>query len=763
MLGNYFTASKKNKGTMMISEPMRKEWFYWCGGGFVSMLLANFLLTESLVPSVSIPFIYSEDGIFHAWMTQRVIEGWLFDNPRNGYPFDSLFLDYPGSDFSNHILLKFLGFFSNNFAVAMNLYILLGFFFTFSSSYVVFRALNISIPLAFAGAFIFNFLPFHFLRLNHLFYTWYFVVPLYFYLGFICFNSSKNQPNLNPPFSKFLLLLLGLIIIAGFGVYYAFFGVIVLCISGLAGLIAHQNLKPAKWALGFIAIITIGVLLNLLPNIVHNIRNGTNIEVAKRLPMESEIYGLKLIQLISPRPGHRNNMLASFTSQYSQSSPLVNENHTATLGIIGSIGLIILFSTIILRLAGRRTDERLALLSLLVLSLFLFGTIGGLGSLFANAISPSIRAWNRISVFIGFGTIAGFLILFQVIVNRCIRHSRKNFILIPSALALMIISFYDQTTAACLTCIENIRRSFENDRAFVRKIEMQLPKGGAVYQLPYMPFPEVPPQHDLPDYGLALGFLHSKDLHWSYGGMKGRPGDFFFRGLAQEPINRQIEVIKKLGFSGIYIDRRGYSDKGNEIIRQISNFLGYGPSIEHADGKLVFFPINDTENMKAIGSDFSSIVQKFGYHLDHLGRRHDANLADGLDFTRRTWPSFIRDVRGLSDYEPWGRWSDANLNNSVRFDFFSPLPDKFNLVLLARPFGPDGKKSYTVKIGNQVHDFILDSGQAEVRIPFYLNNTQADSIEFIPQNPVSPYQLGISGDKRKIGLGFVSMKIDPIK
>ena len=49
--------------------------------------------------------------------------------------------------------------------------------------------------------------------------------------------------------------------------------------------------------------------------------------------------------------------------------------------------------------------------------------------------------------------------------------------------------------------------------------------GAMVFQLPYRRFPETQPLARMADYDLMRGYLHSDDLRWSYGFMKGRPGD----------------------------------------------------------------------------------------------------------------------------------------------------------------------------------------------------------------------------------------------
>jgi len=109
-------------------------WKWWLVGGIFCFELASILMSgwpKGLLPDFSYPFIYSVDGLSHAWMAQRAIEGWIFENPRSGYPFGSNFMDYPGSDSGNLLILKLLGLFVTDYHSALNLF----FSFKFSSDF----------------------------------------------------------------------------------------------------------------------------------------------------------------------------------------------------------------------------------------------------------------------------------------------------------------------------------------------------------------------------------------------------------------------------------------------------------------------------------------------------------------------------------------------------------------------------------------------------------------------------------------------------
>jgi phosphoglycerol transferase len=242
--------------------------------------------------------------------------------------------------------------------------------------------------------------------------------------------------------------------------------------------------------------------------------------------------------------------------------------------------------------------------------------------------------------------------------------------------------------------------------------------------------------------------------------MRGRDGDVFYRSLSQEPVEKQLEVIKRLGFAGIYIDRRGFDDNASGLIAKLTDVLGTGPTLSRADGEVCFFKLGSSATFGVDGLTNAQIMKKAGYLADKLGARYPATLRDGIDFTKSVWPEFIRNVHGISGHELWGRWSDANLSPSVKFEFFSALPQRFTMIFSGQAFSTNVDHDIVVKIGSQESKFRLSSGVTEIRIPFDLRGEMVDAIEFMPPNPISPKQLGISSDDRKLGMGFIQMRME---
>jgi phosphoglycerol transferase len=754
------TTSNSEPPLKSLQAALMENWKLALSGAVISFFLASILLTGwpgGLWPDISYPYSYQGDSLFHAWMAKSVSEGWLFNNARSGYPFGSNFIDFPGSDFGSHLIIKVLALLSSSSVTATNLFFLFSFPIVFISSFCVIRTFGVSRAFSFVGALLFTFIPFHFQRVSHLFYTWYFVAPIFFYLAFFIFRFSSSQilkTSKKRLWLKYASITIALLAISSFGVYYTLFGVILIFLAGILNLFKTGKPLGLKRALLIIFILTSGALLNITPNLIGKYEQGENQEAAKRFPVESEIYALKLMQLILPRADHRISYAGKLTQSYNTNSPLINENTTSTLGIIASLGLLTCFLYILISLSGTRTDHRLTFLAASTLVLFLFATTGGLGALFAFSISPSIRGWNRASIFIAFGCVLAFFLALQLFLEKFSPKIRPHSLL--AAVIILIVGMYDQTASRCKECNMLQKLAYDNDRNFVSDIERSLPEGAAIYQLPYMPFPETPPLNRLDAYQLATGFIHSKNLHWSYGGMKGRDGDMYYRSLANEPIEKQLEVVKRLGFNGIYIDRRGYSDNASALIANLTTLLGAPPLLNSSNGELAFFKLTPTESTILAGLSATQIMEKSGYYADHLGPRYSANLQEGIAFTRPGWPAFIKDVSGFSSPEPWGRWSDGN----ARLVFASALPQTFTLIMTAQAFGPNADKPAKILIGTREYEIKLESAASEVRIQVNLMGQTTNTISFTPSKPTSPSKLGISNDVRELGIGFISLRLE---
>jgi phosphoglycerol transferase len=86
--------------------------------------------------------------------------------------------------------------------------------------------------------------------------------------------------------------------------------------------------------------------------------------------------------------------------------------------------------------------------------------------------------------------------------------------------------------------------------------------------------------------------LHSKNLRWSFGAMKGREADLWQRQLQERPLDFLIKTLVMHGFAGIYLDRNGYASDGRQIETELSKLIGIKPLVSSTE-RISFFSLID--------------------------------------------------------------------------------------------------------------------------------------------------------------------------
>ncbi len=563
----------------------------------ISCLVILSLTTRLWETDISIPFIYSGDGVFAGMFFKGVIDnGWFFENPYIGMPTVHHMYDYPLVEAINFLLIKFLAFFSSDYAVVTNLFILLGYFLSAITSLFVFRHFRISFGPAMLGSLLFAFFPYHFMRnAGHLFLANYFMIPLATMVILWVFSQkdlllgydeSKGKVSVNFRSPKFWAATLICLLVSSIGIYYAFFTCFFLVIAGLSSLALRRGYNLLN-ALIFIGVITSGVLANVAPNLAYQATHGHNI--VQRSDSEAEIYGLKITHLLLPAYYHRSPQLAQFTSHYNATAPIMSEN-TANLGIIGGIGFLFLLGWILFyrRLVVSETIEHLSILNL---SAVLLATIGGFASLLTYLTHFQIRGYNRISIFIAFFSLLAIAFLLEKWREKLIATRFEQVIFYLSMGIILWMGLLDQTP---IPGTPNVHKTqYLQDKWFVKSIEISLPKGTMIFQLPYSHYVSGSigsSVNRMSDYEHLKGYLHSTHLRWSYGAMEGAEGDRWQQQVASKPADEFVKTIVFAGFGGLWLDRFGYADNGVTLVTQLKTILETTP-LESQDQRYVFWDL----------------------------------------------------------------------------------------------------------------------------------------------------------------------------
>jgi phosphoglycerol transferase len=511
--------------------------------------------------------------------------------------------DFPlGSDNLHWLLIKGIGLLSGDAVVVTNLYYFASFALVALSAFFVARALGTSRRAGFVVAMLYTFLPYHFLRgTGHLQLAAYFSVPI------ACLLVVRVWTD-DPPFFRrvdgrmrlewkewrTLWYVVGALVIASSGLYYAAFCLTLLVAVALLRLAVGRNWTTGASALLLCAVIGGGVLVNTAPSILYRLEHGRNTEVIDRTVQESDIYALRPIQLLSPTPGHRVEQLDQIAAEvlsarnYSDATPFLG-----LVGAAGFLGLMIL----LLGLGGRtRRGERapplLLRLAALTALATLIGVTGGLSWIIGLAGLTEIRAWNRISVFIAFFALLAVAIWLDRFVAWLPRFRWKALAVSAGTLLLVALAVLDQTNSFIIPDSRVFAAEWDSDDDFVQAIERRLGPGDAVFQLPYLPFPEgaldLPP-YGMEDYDPFRGYLHSDDLRWSYGAMRGREGDWQAQ-VVELGTKEMLDAVAAVGFRGLWVDRLGYPEEGAAVEDDLRDLLGEAPIVS-PDERFVFFDL----------------------------------------------------------------------------------------------------------------------------------------------------------------------------
>jgi phosphoglycerol transferase len=546
-----------------------------------------------------VPLCYTWDSVLcQTWIKGVLEHGWYLENDNLGAPFGQQMYDFPLADSLHFLAIKLLGRVVPDPAALYNVYYLLTFPLTTLTTLFALRRFRLSYAVAVTAALLFTFLPLHFARLIHYFLACYYVVPLtgmvvlQVYLG--QFHTRRGEDGTAEGrwalAGRWLVGLVTCALTGMAGIYYAAFGCFFLLVAGLGALFARRGRLAFGAALALILAVCVSTGLTLSPSLLYKYHNGPNPAAVERGACEAEIYGLRITQLLLPVTEHHVPLLARFKRCYNRTAPLVNENDTASLGVVGSAGFLLLLAWLLLRRRAAGPPGLLDALAVCTGAGVLLATMGGLSSLLTYLTVPYIRGYNRIAVYLGFFALCAAAVVLQRAADRWARTPARKAVFWVFLTGVLGVGIFDQTSPAQVPEYARWRRDYAEDEDFARRVEAAVPPGTMVYQLPYMPFPEVAPLHGITNYDLLRPYLHAHTLRWSYGAMKGREADDWQRGLMARPPAERLPLLALAGYGGLYIDRAGYEDHAAALEADLARLLDTAPLVS-SSGRFAFYDL----------------------------------------------------------------------------------------------------------------------------------------------------------------------------
>ena len=560
---------------------------------FFSLKLYNF--------KFGLPLIYDRNGDEITFFIPNLMikeAGWYpVQTDRLGAPFGSYLGVFPATLMCKFeiLLSKIISIFISDPIDVSSISYFIIFPITAFVSFFVLRSLKISKFISIFGSLAFSFIPFVFMRnISHYVLSAIYFIPISILL---CIWLYENNDLLMPTKNlkdfkknkKNIIAIIFIILISNNGIaYYPFFTCFLIVITCISKLLKTKNIKTSIPFIISIALVIVLFIINLLPLIIYKSQHSY-VSNINRWFFEAEMAGLKISHLIlNPK---------YFLEYYSQAM-LVNENKTSYLGVIGALGFIGLILYIFIKNYYKPLisdyKNRISLLSELNLFAVLLATIGGFSSIFNYFITPMIRSYNRISVYIAFICILAFCMFIDKIIRN------RNIVFYIAFSIILLFTLYDQNQDTKFYNKKEMQLYIQ-DKKFIQNIEKVMQEKSSIYQLPTVAYDDTIPlvRNKYKHYRLFIGYIFSKKLKWSYGAETGRVENEWYKKVNEMDAHNLLNEISYAGFDGLYIDKKLFGNKEvlNKLEEDLKNILRQEPMI-HESGDILFFDLTNFETDK---------------------------------------------------------------------------------------------------------------------------------------------------------------------
>ena len=524
-----------------------------------------------------VPFEYASDALYTLSAAKAIAQHhlpWL--NPNLGAPFGANWLDFPVFNTIDSLFLAALTLITRFPALMVNTLWLTATVVTSATACWGFLRLGLRTEIAITFGAIYALQPFTFVRgiahLNLVFYA----VPL-LATGAIELASGRFR---GKEHSRYVWI--GAFL-QGFGYAYdAFFGCFTLLTAAVWTYLARKSRRELGFGLAAVAALAGAAFVNLSPSLIYVAERGANPGLQYKNIAESEVYALKLRQLFTPIPDNPYPPLRAVERRIREAHFLgETENATSRLGTVGSIGLLYLFGVALMACFGATVSPVAGASAGLATAAVLLATTGGFGALFNVFVSPDIRAYNRIIVFISFFALAG-------LGDWLTRVSREKIPRVWVALVCVALAFfaaYDQAVVTGYLDYSGRGKSFNGDREYVARVEAMIPQGGSVFELPFRDFPLDTPHLRMNVYEEAVPYIHSRGSRWSWGAMSEREGQWNMETAAM-PVPRMLARLKQQGIAAVWLDRGGYREEESP---EAALTAALGAPLNSPDGQIGLF------------------------------------------------------------------------------------------------------------------------------------------------------------------------------
>jgi hypothetical protein len=557
-------------------------------------LVCTALMLRLWKTDLRVPFNYQADTLFELALTKSIADGgWIWFIGRLGAPFGLDIVAFPQNLTASSLIMKVIAIFTSEPGLILNAFWIIAIVLTSMVSHTALRSLGVSRYTSIVCSVLYALMPHSIYRnVAHISLTYIFIpVIAAFAIEHLAHtnrdhHSASNHAKISTPLLIFSCIAIGLDYI-----YNAFFSCFFLVCAGAIAAIHAKEWGGLKRIALPMALITGFAAINLVPTLLSWQTLGLPPDIGYKNPAEAEIYGLKIRHVVSP----------VFTNVLNNAHfPLENENQYSKLGLIGAIGFL---SALVYGILGPARSGSLRWASgVLIIAGTLLATVGGFGAIFNVLISPDIRAYNRIIVFLGF--FAFFVMATQLdsmklfLKHKLSHRFGANFLPVAITLPLMgvlLLGLADQDGAArhLTDQYSTHEKRAQYDRTFVTKIEQAFPLVEKVYQLPETPFPPDPGRERMKSYDHVRPYLWSQRMHWSWPNFS-RDRSAWSKMIGTPGSQKFVNNLSISGFSGLWLDRFAYTSKELNALEIKLNALLGSPLAISDSGRYALYSLVET-------------------------------------------------------------------------------------------------------------------------------------------------------------------------
>ncbi len=538
---------------MRFSTSRRRD--VWAVGLIVLIVTVQWCLTFRIFEGQRVldPVSYQGDGHFTAASVAAGMRGEYLPFaskmlPSLGAPYVASWNDFPVAEDWLYFLVgtfaRLVGVFG-----AINLGLWFACVLAGVSLFVVARRFHLNRPFAMMSGALYGFTMYIVSRGTHHFsLTFYWVVPWQILVS----AWLASRKGLAFKSVKFRIALAVAVITGWSFIYYSFFAMQLFALALLVRLGRPKRLQSVLVALCLAAAAGLAVFSVSADSIFFIRQNGLNQAAIYRNPQDVEFYALKPIALFVPGGNHKWPFFRNLSNRASEQAMIQAEIPAPYLGILQELMLLGLGVSAAFAIAKRRLNITVTW-AMTVAWLIIGHSVGGENSLLGLAGLRLFRSVNRVSI-----VIMAYVVLFGAWgLTRLLKRFGPK---VKWSVALAVALFGTFEPIPVVVSPEWIaqgHRIAESDRALVAAAEAALPEGAAIYELPAMHFPEVPPQGGVDTYEMFRPYFFARHLRFSHGDVKGRPNAEWKFQVSGWPAPQLLAELRARGFSGIYVNLKG--------------------------------------------------------------------------------------------------------------------------------------------------------------------------------------------------------------